>query len=164
MNPQAQTIARLYAAFAALDADTMAGCYADDVQFDDEVFSLYGKEQTMGMWRMLCQSIQSTGREVWQLEVSDIDADDRSGRAHWEAQYRFSATGRNVHNIIDAQFTFNDQGLIATHSDRFNFWRWARQALGAPGWMLGWTPLLRNKVRAQAGANLKRFLAAKSAA
>ncbi|MDB5894551.1 MAG: snoaL-like protein, partial [Rhodoferax sp.] len=37
---------------------------------------------------------------------------------------------------------------------------WSRQALGAPGMLLGWTPMLRNKVRAQAAANLRKFLAA----
>lgn len=50
------------------------------------------------------------------------------------------------------------QGLIARHRDRFDFWRWSRQALGLPGWLLGWTPFRRRKVRAQAAANLKRFL------
>ena len=39
MTPQAQNLSRLYAAFAALDADGMAQCHADAVEFDDEVFS-----------------------------------------------------------------------------------------------------------------------------
>ncbi len=164
MNPSAQTVARLYQAFASLDADTMASCYADAVQFDDEVFSLTGKAATMGMWRMLCENVKASGRDVWTLEASAIEADGRCGRAHWEAHYRFSATGRMVHNIIDAEFTFDDNGLILTHRDRFNFWRWSRQALGGAGVLLGWTPFLRNKVRAQASANLKKFLAAQGRA
>ena len=89
--------------------------------------------------------------------------DARTGRAHWDAHYRFSATGRLVLNRIDAAFSFNPDGLIVTHRDRFDFWAWSRQALGAPGWLLGWTPLLRNKVRQQAAANLRKFLAAKGA-
>ena len=79
--------------------------------------------------------------------------------AHWEPTYLFSATGRVVHNITDAEFEFDDAGLITRHTDRFDFWRWARQALGAPGLLLGWTPLLRARVRTQAAANLKRFMA-----
>ena len=39
MHPNADTINRFYAAFANLDAETMATCYADDVQFQDEVFT-----------------------------------------------------------------------------------------------------------------------------
>ncbi|WP_394756490.1 nuclear transport factor 2 family protein [Rhodoferax sp.] len=161
MHPNAQTLSKFYSAFAALDADTMASCYAADAVFDDPAFSLKGQREVAGMWRMLCAATQAKGREVWQLEFSGIEAAASSGRAHWEAHYRFSATGRLVHNIIDAQFTFTPDGLIATQRDHFDFWRWSRQALGTPGLLLGWTPWLRAKVRAQAAANLRKFLAGK---
>jgi SnoaL-like domain len=151
----AATISRLYAAFAKLDAAAMQACYASDARFDDEAFSLQGREQIGGMWRMLCEAVQAKGMAQWKLDVSDIT--ERS--AHWEPTYLFSATGRVVHNIIDAEFEFDSAGLITRHTDRFDFWRWARQALGAPGLLLGWTPFLRAKVRAQAAANLRRFLA-----
>lgn len=148
------TIERFYAAFARLDGAVMQACYADDARFDDEVFSLAGRQRIGGMWRMLCSATQAKGRAHWKLEVSDLT--DRS--AHWEAHYLFSATGRQVHNRIDAEFEFGADGLITRHRDRFDFWAWSRQALGAPGWLLGWTPFLRAKVRAQAAANLQRFL------
>lgn len=160
-NTNAQTLTRFYTAFAALDADTMARCYAEDVAFDDPAFSLKGRREAGGMWHMLCAAIQAKGRDVWLLEFRDLHADASSGHAHWEAHYRFSATGRLVHNIIEAQFTFNPDGLIATHRDHFDFWRWSRQALGTPGLLLGWTPYLHAKVRAQAKANLQKFLAGK---
>jgi hypothetical protein len=154
------TVERLYAAFAKLDAETMAACYAPDAVFDDEAFSLRGREQIGGMWAMLCDAVKAKGRDVWKLETRDITA--RS--AHWEPTYRFSATGRMVHNIIDAEFEFDAAGLITRHRDRFDFWRWSRQALGAPGLLLGWSPMLRGKVRAQAAKNLDRFLAARKTA
>jgi hypothetical protein len=160
MNANEQSLTRFYAAFAALDAPTMATLYADDVQFDDEAFSLRGKREVVGMWTMLCEATKAKGRDVWRLEYSGIQADGSTGQAHWEAYYRFSATGRMVHNIIDGEFTFNAQGLVVRHRDRFNFWRWSRQALGTPGLLLGWTPLLHNKVRATAAGNLQKFLAA----
>lgn len=53
-----------------------------------------------------------------------------AGQAHWEAHDRFSATGRRVHNVIDGGFTFTPQGRIATPSDRFDFWAWARRKQG----------------------------------
>ena len=162
MHPNADTITKFYTAFARLDADTMAQCYADDVAFDDEVFSLRGKEATMGMWRMLCEATRTKGMADWKLEHSGVEADATTGRAHWDAHYRFSATGRLVLNRIDAAFTFNPQGLIATHRDRFDFWAWSRQALGTPGLLLGWTPMLRNKVRTTAAGNLAKFNAARS--
>jgi ketosteroid isomerase-like protein len=155
------TIAKFYTAFAALDADAMASCYAEDVAFADPVFSLHGRRDAGGMWRMLCAATLAKGHDAWRLEFSDLHADASTGRAHWEAHYRFSATGRPVHNIIDARFTFNPDGLIASHHDHFDFWRWSRQALGAPGLLLGWTPYLRANVRSRAGANLKNFLSNK---
>ena len=162
MHPNQQTIDHFYTAFAQLDADTMAACYAEDAVFDDAVFSLRGKPEVAGMWRMLCQATQTKGRDVWKLEYRDVQANAGAGRAHWDAHYRFSATGRIVDNSIDAFFTFDSQGLIATHRDSFDFWRWSRQALGLPGVLLGWTPALRNKVRQRAAANLRKFMAGRA--
>ena len=155
-----QTIERLYTAFAKLDSETMATCYADSAVFEDEAFSLKGKAQVTGMWAMLCEATKAKGRDVWKLDYRDVT----ERRAHWEATYRFSATGRMVHNVIEAEFDFDSAGLITRQRDRFDFWRWSRQALGTPGLLLGWSPLLRNKVRATAAKNLARFLASREAA
>jgi len=81
----AASLHRFYQVFAALDAATMAACYA---------------------------------------------ADDTAGSVHWEARYRFSATGRLVWNRTDAHLRFDADGCIAEHCDDFDFWRWSRQALG----------------------------------
>jgi len=161
MQANALTITAFYTAFARLDADSMAECYADNATFDDEALSLRSKAEVMGMWRMLTLATQSRGMDAWRLEFSDVQADATTGQAHWDAHYRFSATGRLVLNRIDARFTFNDHGLIVTHRDRFNFWAWSRQALGAPGLLLGWSPFLRNKVRQQAASNLQKFMASR---
>lgn len=158
MHTNQQRLIQFYEAFARLDADAMAVCYAPDARFDDEAFSLRGKEQIAGMWRMLCGVTKARGADVWQLTWRDVAADAHSGRAHWEATYRFRATGRLVHNVIEGEFMFDGDGLITRHRDRFNFWAWSRQALGLPGWLLGWTPFLRRQVRARAAANLTLFL------
>lgn len=152
------TIEALYAAFARLDSEAMQSCYAVDAHFDDPAFTLQGAAQIGAMWRMLCEATRTKGKAHWQLAVSDIRAEGASGSAHWEAHYLFSATGRLVHNRIDARFDFDPQGLITQHRDRFDFWRWSRQALGAPGWLLGWSPWLHSRVRRQAAGNLQRFI------
>ena len=163
MHPNQLTLEKFYNAFAHLDVDTMATCYAVDAQFDDEAFSLRGREQVVGMWRMLCETTKAKALADWKLVYSGIEVNDLSGKAHWDADYRFSTTGRMVHNEIDGVFTFNDQGLIATHRDSFNFWKWSRQALGTPGLLLGWTPFLRQKVRITASANLRKFMSHRKA-
>lgn len=159
MHANALTITKFYTAFARLDGDGMAQCYADAVAFEDEVFTLQGKIATMGMWRMLIDATRAKGMDAWRLEFRDVEADTTSGQAHWDAHYRFSATGHMVLNRIDAHFTFDQQGLITSHRDRFHFWSWAQQALGAPGLLLGWSPFLRNKVRQQAAASLQKSMA-----
>lgn len=157
-HANAELLNRFYTAFADLDAETTVDCYAADASFQDEVFTLRGREMVAAMWRMLCAATRDKGGDAWALESSAISADERSGRAHWEARYRFSATGRRVHNRIEARFEFRD-GLIVRHRDRFDFWSWSRQALGPAGWLLGWSPMLRRKVQARAAANLAAFRA-----
>ena len=146
-------IQRFYAAFAARDGDAMAACYTDDVVFSDPVFGELRGEEPGAMWRML------TGRaEDLEVRLLEHEAGGGSGRAHWQADYTFSATGNRVHNDVRATFAFRD-GLIAEHRDEFSFHRWSRQALGTSGLLLGWTPLLRNTVRKRAAASLERFAA-----
>ena len=55
-------------------------------------------------------------------------------------------------------FPFED-GLILSHRDRFDFHRWARQALGPLGAVLGWSGWLRGRVAAEASRTLERFRA-----
>jgi hypothetical protein len=129
----------------------MAACYHDDVVFSDAVFRDLRGLQASNMWRMLCEH----GTDL-RIEFSDVSADDVHGRAHWEAWYTFSTTRRPVHNKIDASFQFRD-GMIIRHVDNFSFGLWARQALGAVGWLLGWSGFLRERVRGQAMANLDTF-------
>jgi ketosteroid isomerase-like protein len=151
MHPNVILLTSFYTAFQRLDADAMAACYAPDVQFSDPVFrSLQGAEAA-DMWRMLTNRAQN-----FSLTFDGIEADDKSGRAHWVATYTFSQTGRTIVNDIHASFVFRD-GKIWRHVDRFDLWRWARQALGAKGWLLGWTPLVRNAIQAQAAKGLAIF-------
>ncbi len=146
-------IERFYSAFAAGDGDAMAACYAPDVRFSDPVFPDLQGSDAGAMWRMLT----SAPGEV-RIELLAHEAGDTWGSAHWRAHYTFSDTGRPVVNDIRARFRFAD-GLIAEHRDVFSFHRWARQALGPPGLLLGWTPFLRSAVRRKAAARLRAYSA-----
>ena len=146
------TLKRLHAAFAARDGQTMAACYHADAHFRDPVFDLRGDE-IGAMWRMLC----SRSSEL-RVESSGLRVEGASGQADWQAWYPFSTTGRRVHNIVHSDYRFSD-GLILDQIDEFSFWRWSRQALGPAGLLLGWTPLLQNKVRKTARTALDRYIA-----
>ncbi|MDZ5603416.1 nuclear transport factor 2 family protein [Pseudomonas sp. RP23018S] len=144
-------IERFYQAFQRRDAQAMVACYSDDVVFSDPVFGTLRGQDAADMWRMLLSRA-----EQLQVRFDQVGCDVRGGHAHWVASYLFGATGRTVVNDCQARFLFRD-GLICQHDDSFDFWRWSRQALGAPGVLLGWTPQLQRKVRRQAFAGLRAF-------
>jgi ketosteroid isomerase-like protein len=149
----AELIRRLYAAFGARDGDSMAALYAPDARFSDPVFGELRGEQPGAMWRMLTERADDL-----KIELVEHQAEGDRGSARWVAHYTFTQTGRPVRNDVRARFQFSD-GLIAVHNDEFDFHRWSRQALGTPGLLLGWTPILRAATRRRARASLDEFLA-----
>lgn len=154
MHPNEELLGRFYSAFAEADHATMAACYADDARFSDPVFPDLDAEGVRAMWRMFC-----TGGNDIDVSFGGIQADEGAGSARWEAVYAFPKTGRRVQNEISATFEFRD-GLIVRHRDTFDFYRWARMALGPMGMALGWFPVVKKQVRQQAATQLKRFRAA----
>lgn len=151
MHPNAELLTDFYDAFDRHDGQEMASAYHDQAHFSDPVFPDLDAAGVRAMWRML-----TSRSDDLRVEVSGIEADDETGKAHWEAWYTFSATGRKVHNIIDATFEFRD-GEIVRHVDEFDFWRWSRHALGMTGVLLGWTPIVRNKVQRTAARQLEKW-------
>ncbi len=131
----------------------MAACYAPDARFSDPVFPDLKGQEPGAMWRMLTRRADDL-----KLELLEHEADGDRGSARWVAHYTFTQTGRPVRNDVRASFRFA-QGLIAEHRDDFDFHRWSRQALGTPGLLLGWTPILRASVRRRARAGLGEFMA-----
>jgi ketosteroid isomerase-like protein len=152
-RPNVELIERFYAAFARRDGDAMAACYAPDARFDDPVFTGLRDGEPGDMWRML-----TARADDLEIELHEHEADDVQGTAHWIARYTFSQTGRPVVNDVQASFLFRD-GLISHHRDDFSFHRWSRQALGTPGLLLGWTPILRAATGKRARAGLDEFRA-----
>ena len=146
------TVQRFYAAMGRHDGDAMADCYAPGATFSDPVFAGLHDGEPGDMWRML------TGRaHDMTVDLVEHDVDDRTGSARWVARYTFGQTGRPVVNDVRSLFTFDDAGLIVDQQDDFDFWRWARQALGPVGLLAGWTPVLQHSVRDKAKAGLEAF-------
>ena len=151
MNQNSQLIHEFYTAFQNRDYKTMQNCYADHAVFNDEVFKNLNAEQVKSMWEMLLKK----GKDL-KLEFKNIRADDFKGSAEWVASYTFSATQRKVVNHICAEFEFENCKILK-HTDRFNFYDWASQALGFKGVLLGWTNFLKSKVQQTALKNLEDF-------
>ncbi len=154
MHPHAQLIQTFYTTFQNRDAAGMAACYHADVVFSDPVFPHLERAKAVAMWQMFCARAEKSGLRI---EFSNVQADDQSGRAHWDAHYTFSQTGRPVINRIDTAFSFRD-GKIVRHTDSFDFWKWASMALGLRGQLLGWTPFVQSAVRKAGNRGLESFI------
>jgi ketosteroid isomerase-like protein len=150
-HPNVGLINRFYTALGERDGKAMAACYTPEASFEDPAFGTLDANDTGAMWRML-----TSRADDLTVDVSEIIADDRTGSARWIARYTFTQTGRRVVNDIRASFRFAD-GLIVEHHDHFDWWRWARQALGPTGLLLGWNPLFHNAARNKARATLAEF-------
>lgn len=150
-HPNAQLIETFYTSFKNRKPEQMIACYAEDIWFSDPVFHDLRGPRAGAMWRMLAERATSL-----EITFSGIQADAATGSAHWEARYLFSATGRQVHNIIDARFELRD-GKIVRHADTFDLWRWAGMALGPKGKLLGWAPPIKNAIHKTAMRGLEAF-------
>jgi len=148
---------RFYEAFMVRDHYTMGLLYAEHASFSDPVFPLLNADGARLMWKMLLSRAEDFGIEVKILEDSPTQAS-----VDWIAHYTFSATGRKVVNRVHTEMTIS-LGKIVRQVDRFSLWRWSSQALGTRGLLLGWTPVVRNRIRAQAAQSLREY-ARKSAA
>lgn len=151
MNPNEELIKYFYTAFQSRDPDGMADYYGSDILFSDPVFGTLRGQEALSMWQMLCEH----GVDL-KIEFNNVQANDLTGSAHWEAWYTFSKSKRPVHNIIEANFVFQ-YGKIIEHTDIFNLWHRSSMALGLLGTFLGWTPFVQADIRKEALRGLDKF-------
>lgn len=142
-----------YTALTNGDGETMASLYRPDSVFEDPAFGELNGIDAGDMWRMLCSNASDL-----RVRHTIKNSTDTSVVTNWIAEYTFTPTGRPVTNDVTATMIFED-GKIIDHRDKFNFWKWSTQALGTPGRLLGWTPLLKAQVRKTTASNLAAFQA-----
>lgn len=123
MHANAALLTRLFTALDAHDHSAMAACYDRSARFRDIAFDLEG-EAIGEMWRMIC------GGDI-RVEILEVEADERAGRARIVDRYSFGLRKRPVENHIESRFRFRD-GRIVRHEDDCDPRSWADQALGAP--------------------------------
>lgn len=152
MTANEELISNFYTAFQQKDYKTMQESYADNAVFNDSVFRDLNAQQVRSMWQML---ISRSGDMT--LTFRGIKEEGKKVSAYWEAHYTFTATGRKVVNKINAEFEIED-GKIVRHTDSFDFYKWAKQAFGAGGFLLGWTNAFREKVRQTAKQKLVEYM------
>ncbi|MBA2250283.1 MAG: nuclear transport factor 2 family protein [Chitinophagaceae bacterium] len=152
MNENAILIQKFYTAFSNLDYRTMQDCYAANPIFNDPVFGILQGHEVGAMWQMLAGNAKN-----FSLTFDKIEIDEEYGTCNWIATYTFSKTGRKVINKVKAHMRIQNEKIIE-HTDEFDLYKWSRQALGLPGYLLGWSGYLKNKIRGDARKRLESFM------
>lgn len=147
-----EIIKQFYTAFQLKDADDMIRYYHNNIVFEDPAFGILKGEKASSMWKMLC----STATDL-KIEFEVLSSTEDEVKAKWDAYYTFSKTGRKVYNRIEASFVI-ENGLIVKHTDVFSLHKWAAQALGFKGLLMGWTGFFKGKLNEQTGKLLSRFM------
>ena len=153
MTQNEKTIVKFYTALSNANPSKMCECYHANVQFIDPVFGLIKGKDVCQMWKMLFE--RSKGN--LKIEFSDVKADDHLGTARRIATYHYGKTKKKVVNNIHAKFHFKD-GLIIKHTDDFDIWKWAKQAMGLKGFLFGWTGFMQKKIQEHARLFLKKYI------
>lgn len=146
-------ITAFYEAFSKGKANDMVAHYHPDIVFEDPAFGLLKGEEANAMWKMLIERSKGNIK----ITFSQVEADAEKGGALWEAAYVFGPDKRKVVNKISATFEFKEDRIIR-HRDSFDVWKWATQALGWKGWLLGWTSLMKKQIQKQSRALLKKYM------
>ena len=150
-----ELIEKFYKAFQQKNAEEMISCYSNEIEFEDPAFGKLNGSRAKAMWKMLCNNATDL-----KIEFSGIEVKENSGSAKWQAWYTFGKTGRKVHNIISAEFEFKNEKIIK-HTDTFNLRKWAGQALGLKGYLLGWTYFFKKNIKIQTNYLLDKYLKSK---
>ena len=149
-----QLIETFYSSFSKGNPRDMTQCYHEDIVFRDPVFGTLKGERAKAMWHMLLSQKKSSVK----INYDSIQTTDQEGSANWQAEYVYGEKKRNVTNKISASFTFKD-GKIIKHIDCFDLWRWSQQAFGPMGYVLGWTPIMKNKIKKTVNKRLDTYMA-----
>jgi ketosteroid isomerase-like protein len=149
-----QIIEQFYQSFAAVDANGMTALYHDEIVFKDPAFGTLSGDRAKSMWKML---LGTQTKETFQVVHNNVRIANNIGHVNWIADYTFSSTGRKIRNKVKATFKFKD-GLIIEHSDEFDLHKWASQALGFKGMLIGWTSFFKSKLQNQTNGMLDRFV------
>lgn len=156
MHPNEQLLRQFYTALQNKDYEGIKAIYHPDIKFWDNAFGQLRGNRAGAMWHMLLSNVSE--ESPLEFRFANIKADDTQGSGELEAFYNFSLTGRAVHNKIRGTFQFQN-GKIIRQRDEFNFWRWARQAFGLTGLLLGWTPFFKQKFQREVNKRLDKFMA-----
>ena len=153
-----ELIQEFYNSFAAGDAKGMIICYHEDILFDDPAFGSLQGDRAKAMWEMLLSNKDTKPLITYEI----LEVNKKRAKVFWTAEYTYGPKKRKVVNKVTANFEFKD-GKVIKHIDDFNLWAWSKQALGASGYLLGWSAFMRDQIQKKTGKLLNSYLKKRAA-
>lgn len=147
-------IKTFYEGFVAGNAQQMTDCYHDTIVFSDPAFGTLKGGRAKAMWHMLI----ARGKGAMKISYEITDVNETSGQVRWTARYPYGPKKRPVLNHVTANFKFAD-GKIIEHHDTFDLYQWSKQAMGLPGYLLGWSGFMRSKIQEKTNGLLDNYMA-----
>jgi ketosteroid isomerase-like protein len=148
-----ELLQKFYNSFSTGNAQAMMDCYHDNITFQDPAFGILKGDRAKFMWEMLLSKKDSDLK----IDYKILKTDDNYGKVNWTARYNYGPKKRKVVNKVTANFEFKD-GKIIKHTDDFNLWTWSKQALGTSGYLLGWSPYMRDQIQKKTGKLLSSYI------
>lgn len=110
-----------FQAFQKKDLAALEEVYAPHTTFDDPIYNLKGRTDTLGMWK----SLYAAGKNL-EVTYKILETKGDVVTVAWEANYE--VFGRKVHNVAESQLKI-ENGQITKQVDSWSWSKWARQAL-----------------------------------
>lgn len=148
-----ELIEKFYTSFANGNFKEMTACYHENIVFQDPVFGRLEGKRAVKMWEMLL----TKRTESTKISFDNIHATSDHGTANWTAKYVYGDANRKVTNVVRANFKFKE-GKIIEHIDSFDLWKWSKQAMGIVGYLVGWSPFMKNKIQKTTKMRLDTFI------
>jgi ketosteroid isomerase-like protein len=116
-----QVIREFYTALQEKDYDKLVSLYHPDATFSDPAYPDLKGDKLRSMWKLI------TSADPLDVSFRDVKANpDGTVSGHWDANYEL-LKGNPIFNQIDSKFVMKD-GKILSHTDSFDFAKWADQA------------------------------------
>ena len=116
-----------------------------------------GKKDKKGSKKVAETSGEDKARidgEGMEDENFEYTTDVSKVKGWWKEDEEFKFENGEKHELY---FEIKD-GKIIKHTDDFDFYKWAKQAFGITGVLVGWTVFFKNKVRVKALEGLKKYI------
>lgn len=149
-----EIVTSFYDCFAKGEAKGMLNFYAEEVIFCDPAFGKLSGNRPHEMWRMLLGRFD----EHTTINFEVVETEANKAQVKWTAKYHFGKKRRPVTNRVTSTLILKNEKIVEYY-DNFDIWKWAYQAIGIGGLLLGWSKFFQLKIQQNTNKMLDKYIA-----